>query len=32
MKLTTLTIAISTILAVQPLWAEEETELSDYHR
>ncbi|MEN8178272.1 MAG: TonB-dependent receptor [Pseudomonadota bacterium] len=28
MKLTTLTIAISTILAVQPLWAEEETELS----
>lgn len=28
MKLKTLTIAISTILAVQPLWAEEETELS----
>lgn len=28
MKLKTLAIAISTILAVQPLWAEEETELS----
>ncbi len=28
MKLTTLTIAISTILALQPVWAEEETELS----